>query len=230
MRDLDLIFLKPSLPTPQPATQLMLLFHGVGSSPSSMAPLGEHLAQQFPAAWIVGVAAAHLGDAGQGRQWFSTAGITDANRWGRVAEAMPAFRAAITHWQNVSGVQAPGTALIGFSQGAIMALESTQVQPAMAGRVVAMGGRFAVLPNQVPEHTTTHFIHGKADAVMPYAHTVQAAEHWIAMGADVTADVIPHLGHAVNDDVAQLVVQRLTTYIPVRLWNEAMRSATGGKP
>jgi phospholipase/carboxylesterase len=230
MRNLDLICHRPSPSTTEPATQLMLLFHGVGAMPDSMAPLGDFLAQHFPSAWIVAVAAAHPGDGGLGRQWFSTAGITDANRWGRVAEAMPAFRAAITHWQRESGVSRAGTALMGFSQGAIMALECTQTQPALAGRVVAMGGRFAVLPNQVPAHTTTHFIHGKADAVIPYAHTVKAAEHWISMGADVTADVIPHLGHSVNDAVAQLVVQRLTTHIPARLWQEALRSVPRAQP
>jgi phospholipase/carboxylesterase len=230
MRNLDQICRQPTPSAAQPVTQLMLLFHGVGATPDSMAPLGDFLAQHFPHAWIVAVAAAHAADVGPGRQWFSTVGITDANRWGRVAEAMPAFRAAVTHWQRESGVSAAGTALIGFSQGAIMALEGTQLQPALAGRVVAIGGRFAVLPNQVPEHTTTHFIHGKADAVIPYAHTVQAAEHWIGMGADVTADVIPHLGHSVNDAVAQLVVQRLTTHIPARLWQEALRSAPNANP
>jgi phospholipase/carboxylesterase len=219
LRDADLVVQRPD----GPAAQLMLLFHGVGATPQDMAPLGQRLAAQFPQAFIVCVAGAHASDLGSGLQWFSVLGITESNRGPRVAEAMPGFRQVIEHWQRQSGVGVAGTCLVGFSQGAIMALESTQIQPTLAGRVVALAGRFAVLPQHAPQDSTIHFIHGKADAVMHYGLTVQAAEHWIAMGADVTADVLPHVGHAVTDEVVDLLIERLTTTIPKRLWDEALK-------
>jgi len=125
----------------------------------------------------------------------------------------------------------PRTALIGFSQGAIMALESTQREAEgehdalLAGRVVALSGRFAQDPRHAPAATVLHFIHGKHDPVMPYAHTVRAAEMLIQQGADVTADVIPFLEHAVTPEVLELVVERLQGYVPQRHWRAALQGA-----
>ena len=219
----DLVIQRPEA---GPATQLMLLFHGVGGSPGDMLPLAQRLMLTFPDAFIVAVAGAQASTLGQGREWFSVLGIDEAGRPARVAQAMPAFRAAVQRWQAASGVTAHGTALVGFSQGAIMALECTREDaPALAGRIVALSGRFAAPPARAPADCTFHLVHGKADTVMPYAHTVQAAESLIALGGDVTADVIPFLGHTVDDEVAELLVQRLTTHVPQRVWDEAMRAS-----
>ncbi len=210
------------------APQLILLLHGYRATPQSMVPLGERLSVAFPNAFIVSLAGPERSTMHSGYEWFSAAGVNDANRPERVAMAMPAFRSAIEHWQRESGVTAHATCLVGFSQGAIMAMESTQdltPGPELAGRIVALSGRLATLPHRAPPATTVHMIHGKEDAVIHYGLTVQAAERWIALGADVTADVIPFLGHSVDDVVADLVVERLTTTIPKRLWDEALRAA-----
>jgi len=86
----------------RPATldnaQLLLLFHGVGSSAEDLAPLGRALASQRPDAWIVSVRSPDRSDIGQGWQWFSVQGVTEANRPERVAAAMPAFEKRIRFW------------------------------------------------------------------------------------------------------------------------------------
>jgi phospholipase/carboxylesterase len=210
-----------------PAQQLMLLFHGVGATPEHMEPLARHLAQAFPQAAVVSVPGPDEFDLGQGagRQWFSVRAIDENNRAARVAEAMPGFVETVKQWRERTGASLPATALIGFSQGAIMALESTQLGEALAGRVVALAGRFANLPALAPEATTVHLIHGKADTTIPYVHTIAAAERLIELGGDVTADVIPFLDHRVTDEVAELLVERLKGYLPQRVWREAMREA-----
>lgn len=211
------------LPPGQPP-QLMLLFHGVGSNPQSMVPLGQRLAQAFPQSAVVSVRGPQASDLGGGYQWFSVAGITEENRPARVAQAMPSFVAAVRGWQERTGVTAHATALVGFSQGAIMALESTQLDDALSTRTVALSGRFAGEPIAPPSGTTLHFIHGKSDGVMHYGHTVRAAERLISLGADVTADVLPNLGHQITDDVEALLLERLKGHVPQRIWQEAMRS------
>ncbi|HET7866928.1 MAG TPA: esterase [Burkholderiaceae bacterium] len=205
--------------------QLILLFHGVGATPQGLVPLGQRLAAAFPAATVVSVAAPHPSDLSSGYQWFSVQGITEANRPGRVAAAMPAFLAEVQGWQQAQDATAAVTALVGFSQGAIMALESTHSQPAPAGRVVAIAGRFATLPTEPASHTTLHLLHGKGDAVIPYRHTVEAVQHLLGIGADATADVVPFVGHEIHPDIADLVVERLQGHIPKRLWDEALRAS-----
>ena len=211
-----------------PAQQLMLLFHGVGANAQDLVPLGQVLAAEFPEAFIVSIAAPLPSDLGAGRQWFSVQGISEENRAERVEAALPAFAETVARWQRDAGVGTDAVALVGFSQGGIMALESTRDRPALAGRVVSIAGRFARLPETPNEATTLHMFHGKADPVIPYGFTVEAAEHLVAIGADVTADVIPGVGHQVNAEIAELLVERLRGYLPKRVWAAAMKAAREG--
>jgi phospholipase/carboxylesterase len=205
---------------PAQARQLILLFHGVGSTAQSMATLGLSYAQAFPQAQVVAIDAPYASElAPGGRQWFSVRDVNDENRPQRVAAALPAFEFAVRHWQEQSGVDAAGTALVGFSQGAIMALESVLRPEPVAARVVAIGGRFARLPEQpLHEGSTVHLLHGKADTVMPYSHAIEGAMRLKALGADFTADVLPFIGHELHPDLVDLAVEKLQQHIPARLW------------
>ncbi len=213
-----------------PAEQLMLLFHGVGATAEDMVPLGRVLAGEFPAAFIVSVAAPVQSAAFGGREWFSVMDITEENRPARVDAAMPAFVETVAHWQKEAGVGTDAVALIGFSQGGIMALESTRDRPAVAGRVVSIAGRFARLPDAANADTTLHLLHGKLDPVIPYGFTVEAAQHLVEIGADVTADVVPFVGHQINDDLVALLIERLRGHLPRRVWTAALRAAKALEP
>jgi phospholipase/carboxylesterase len=210
--------------------QLMLLFHGVGTSAHDMVPLGRILAEEFPTAFIVSVAAPAQSDAPGGREWFSVMDISEENRPGRVAAALPAFIETVRDWQRQAGVGIDAIALVGFSQGGIMALESTRDQPAIAGRVVSIAGRFAQLPKTPNPDTTLHLFHGKLDPVIPYGFTVEAAQHLVNIGGDVTADVIPFVGHQINDDMVALLIERLRGHLPKRAWEAAMQAARAVDP
>ena len=210
-----------------PTQQLMLLFHGVGADAPDLVPLGRVLAAEFPQAFIVSVAAPS--PSGAGREWFSVQGIDEDNRAARVEAAMPAFVEAVAQWQREAGVGRDAVALIGFSQGGIMALESTRDRSAIAGRVVSIAGRFALLPETPNLDTTIHMFHGKADPVIPYGFTVEGAKHLVAIGADITADVIPNVGHQVDAQIAELLIERLRGHLPRRTWEAAMRAAREGQ-
>ena len=103
-----------------------------------------------------------------------------------------------------------------------MALEASKQAELLAARVVGIDGRYATLPMQLHAHCTVHLVHGKHDEVMPYGLTVQAAEHLVAIGADVTADVLPFVRHALPAEVSELVLDRLQRHIPQARWREAM--------
>jgi phospholipase/carboxylesterase len=199
--------------SPTPASQLFLLFHGVGASAAGLVPLGQRLAEEFPQAAVVSVPSPHESDLGAGRQWFSVRGVTEDNREERIAAAMPLVERTVHELQRRFVVDAAATTLVGFSQGAIMSLESARMGKALAGRVVSIAGRFAHLPDAAP-HCTVHFIHGQDDAVIPSRLAVDAAERLAALGANVTTDILPHAGHQITPAMANAMLQRLRAPAP----------------
>jgi phospholipase/carboxylesterase len=218
----DVLHLLPRAGAPTP---LYIHLHGVGATALAMTPVADRFAQAWPqAAQLLpdGFEPTDLGP--HGRQWFSALAITEENRPSRVRAALPRLADFVRDAQATLGVDAPATALVGFSQGAIMALEFVQAFPALVGRVVAIAGRYAILPDVAPM-AVVHLVHGKEDRVMSARHTVDAATRLIALGADVTADVVPGVGHEPHPALVDAAIGHLRTFLPRRVWTEAMADA-----
>lgn len=205
-----------TLARPQGASQLVLLFHGVGASAAHLVPLAEAIARARPNAAVVCVDGPHPSTLGSGREWFSVVGITEQNRPGRIAAAMPLFLQTIAKWQAEIGIAPQDTALVGFSQGAILALESTQSEgSAAAGQVIAMAGRFAEPVRRAPQ-ARVHLIHGDQDGIVPTRWSIDAAQALQALGADVSLDVLPGLGHGIDSRAVALLLGHLAAPVPAK--------------
>lgn len=209
------------------AKQLLLFFHGVGDNPVAMGEIGSWFAPHFPDALVVSVGGPAPSGPYQGREWFSVAGVTEENRQQRIDAIMPTFVETVRYWQKHSGVGANATALIGFSQGAIMALEGVKAEPELASRVVAFNGRYAQLPERATTSTTLHLIHGDDDKVIDVKHAFDASEALTLAGGDVTLDVIDGLGHAIDDRSIQIALDHLRYTVPKHYFDEEL---SGGKP
>ena len=79
-----------------------------------------------------------------------------------------------------------------------MALESTQTLPVLSSKVIAFSGRFASAPTVAPLGVSFHLIHGDADAVVSVENSRQAAEQLQALGAKISLDIEPGMGHGIN--------------------------------
>lgn len=211
------------------AAQLVLLFHGYGSNAADLVPAGQAVAREFPKALVVSVNAPQQSRFANGFQWFDVEGITEENRQVRVDAAMPSFVDCIAHWQRQSSLGPQATAVIGFSQGAIMALESTKLAGAPAMRVVSIAGRFATLPDAPAFEGTVHFLHGKEDPVIAYQHTVVAAHRLRDSGVDITAEVQPFVGHEITQEFVELTARKLSTHISHRIWTQAVQNVAPGQ-
>lgn len=117
---------------------MFILLHGVGGTPANLVPLAEAVRAAFPAsAVLIPEGFEPFDGGGAGRQWFSVRGVSEDNRPERVAHALPPLEAYVKAAQARFGLLQSDTALAGFSQGAIMALELVQAHDGMAGRVIA---------------------------------------------------------------------------------------------
>jgi phospholipase/carboxylesterase len=212
-----------------PPQLLFLLLHGLGQTARHMAPLAERLAREYPDAAILGLDAPQGFDGLPGHpagfQWFSTQGLTEALRIERVAQALPALVRQVRSLTGRFGLGWERTALAGFSQGAIMALEAVQSEARLAGRVMAFSGRHATAPEHAPADTTVHLFHGMADTVVPAAAAVDSAQRLVALGGDVTADVLPGIAHELHPVLVDKALVQLRTFIPKKVWREAMSEA-----
>jgi phospholipase/carboxylesterase len=218
----EVLHLLPRAGAPSP---LYIYLHGVGATALAMTPVADRFAQAWPqAAHLMpdGFDASDLAPAG--RQWFSVLGVTEDNRPARVQAVLPRVAEFVRDAQATLGVAPPATALVGFSQGAIVALELAQAFPGLVGRVVAVAGRYATLPASAPA-AVVHLVHGKEDRVMPARHCVDAATRLVALGGDVTADVVPGVGHEAHPALLDAAIGHLQTFLPRRVWEEALADA-----
>ena len=213
----------PAQGTPE---QLILLLHGWGADGTSMAPLAQALRADFPQAAILAPDAPSLADRGQGRQWYSIRGLTEPVWAERVAEVLTTLEPWVRQQQERLRVGPAATALGGFSQGAILALETAARFDGIAGRVLAFGGRFAVLPSAAPRHTTVHLFHGSDDVVIPAQGSRHALEHLAALRGDATLDIAEGIGHELHPALIARVLHRLKNHIPQRTWQAALGAAT----
>src|SRR4051812_48701979 len=197
------------LQEPVQADALVLLFHGVGATARDLAPLGQRIAAEFPNAMVASIPAPDPSDLGAGRQWFSVRGVTEENRPERVQETLPRFLATVRDWQARSGVAAAQTTLVGFSQGAIMALASAASGQPPAARVVSLSGRFDQLPSMAPAGVRFHFVHGDQDPVISVSHASAAAQRLQELGVVATVDVVPGLGHGIDQRALAALLARL---------------------
>lgn len=212
--------------------QLMLLLHGAGDSAAGMAPLAEALRRAFPQAAVLAPDGFALFDGDSsgavgGRQWFSLQGLDDGNRMQRVRQVLPKLAAWVRGAQQATGVGPAATALVGFSQGAICALELAQAEDGLAGRVLAFSGRYAVLPEQALQHTTLHFFHGAEDDVIAADHARAAMQRVAELQGDATIDIARGLGHELPAALVDCAIDRLRTHIPHRTWAAALGAVPG---
>lgn len=220
MRQIDLA------PQGEAARQLFVLLHGVGATPESLLPLGQGLQRAFPHAAVVIPEGFDAFDAGgSGRQWFSIAGIDERSRPARVAAVLPHLIQFVRQQQDRWKVFPEATALTGFSQGAILALEAIAREDGLAGRVLAFAGRYAGLPERAPRYTTIHLFHGSDDPVIPVSHANAALERLAGLNGDVTLDIAHGVGHVLHPVLIDLAIERLTGRVPLRAWQRALGAA-----
>lgn len=204
------------------AELLFILLHGGGSTPEQMQPLAEALREQYPQAAIAlwQAPTALPSEALRGFVWYE-----EADAVAGVAAALPAFVARVRALAEALQLDWPRVALAGFSQGGLLALEAVQTEEKLAGRVLAFGAAPLARPVMAPEGVCLHLLHGLQDEAVPYRHVVDAAQAWVELGADITADVLPGVAHELDAKLIAKAMHQLRTFIPARLWREAVQTA-----
>ena len=133
--------------------------------------------------------------------------MTEANRADRVAAARPEFDRVVGNIIEAHGLdhETDKVALVGFSQGSIMALDVLASGRLPVAAIVAFSGRLAS-PEPIRPATDTKLclIHGDADPIMSFVESEKAAATLKAAGVDSALHILPGLGHSISQEGAQI--------------------------
>lgn len=185
----------------------MVFLHGAGSSPETFAPIAVAWQLKFPGATAVLLQGLQQRD--YGADWFDP---RDCRGEGsdRIAHAAGVVATRIDNLQRTLGLDGTDTVLVGFSQGATVALEVARVRPEQASIVVAYAGRLArpIRPDEQVA-STVHLIHGEFDSIVPSVHSTRAYRGLRAAGADVTLDIVADEAHTIGQGLVSLGTTRV---------------------
>lgn len=199
------------LPPIDPAARarLLVFLHGAGSSPEAFAPVAIAWQLKFTGATAAILQGLKPTPRHAGLDWFDPHARGDM-RTRAVDDAIHVVADRIARLQHATGLGPQDTCVIGFSQGATVALELARRAPSPASVVVSYAGRLAV-PIRVDERIepTVHLIHGEFDSVVPTVFGQQAMRGLRAIGTPVTLDIIENAGHSIGQDMVIVGTTRL---------------------
>ncbi|MGF6770671.1 phospholipase/carboxylesterase [Paraburkholderia sp. GAS199] len=187
-------------PLTAPAKGLVVLMHGVGSNARDLMPLADIWSESLADVAFVSLDGTDEFDGGfGGRQWFSLRDVNEGNRQARVEAAYPALRGVLEAELARLSLPFGRLALVGFSQGSIMAMHHVATSAEGAAGVVAYSGRLAstiVVQNGTP----LTLLHGEDDTVIPVRELEYAAQTFSNAGYTVDAYALPGVGHTISAD------------------------------
>ncbi|MGV8839394.1 MAG: alpha/beta hydrolase [Bauldia sp.] len=190
----------------KPARQLVVVLHGYGADGNDLVPLAEAWRPALPnAAFIVPHAPSVCGAFAGGREWFPLPRIDTVAIAGGTAAAAPALHAFLDAELATLGLANGDLALVGFSQGAMMALDvGVARKPAVAG-ILAYSGALTRPPRPgEPGRPPVLLHHGALDTVVPPAALAAARAGLEAAGIPVESHLRQGLGHGIDDTALRL--------------------------
>jgi phospholipase/carboxylesterase len=187
----------------RPPAQLVVLCHGVGADGHDLIDLGPLWSHALPDAVFVAPHAPAPHDAApHGRQWFSVADRTPSVMEAGLRASVPALNRFVDAELARLGLPADAYALMGFSQGAMMALFTGLRRDPPPRAILAFSGALLApdrLAAELRGRPPVLLVHGEADDVVPAALSRAAEAALRAARVPVEALYIPKLGHALDD-------------------------------
>lgn len=189
------------------ADALVVFLHGYGADGNDLIEIGRIWQEVLPGAVFV---APHAPDpcaeAPVGRQWFSLRSRDPHELWAGVSTAGPgleAFLAAELARHRLTGSR---LALVGFSQGTMMALHVGLRRPEPPAALLGFSGML-VGAEHLAEGAASPpilLLHGDADEVIPPEALLISAQGFARASIPVQWHLAPGLGHGIDEEGLRL--------------------------
>ncbi|RMD61188.1 MAG: alpha/beta fold hydrolase [Alphaproteobacteria bacterium] len=204
-------------PPPGRATALVVLLHGLGADGNDLIALAPHFARAVPGAAFVAPHAPFPCDmAPFGRQWFSLQVREPAAILGGVRMAAPHLDAFLDAELARFALDDAHLALVGFSQGTMMALHVALRRRHPCAAVVGYSGMLVgpeTLPAEIRSRPPVLLVHGEADEIVDVSALAAAEAALKASGVPVRAERRPGLGHGIDERGIELGMEMLARHL-----------------
>jgi phospholipase/carboxylesterase len=180
--------------------KLIFLLHGYGASGSDLIELAHFWSPSLPDTTFIAPNAPHRCDINyHGYQWFGLKDFDPLNMRAGIEGAAPAIAMFIAEQVKNYNLTLNQVAIVGFSQGAMLALELMYLLPGIAG-ILAYSGAFYRPLHLVYEgpFPPVMLVHGTVDQVVPFGSMSLAEKALTKQGVDVTTVTCHGLAHSID--------------------------------
>ena len=199
----------PRLQARGQAKRLVVFLHGYGADGNDLIEIGRAWQSLLPdTAFVSPHAPRPCGQAPTGREWFPLTFRNPDERWTGVNAAAPALQQFLDAELARLKLPPSALALVGFSQGTMMALHTGLRRAVPPAAIVGYSGIF-VLPNdaapdsvagEITAKPPVLLIHGDQDELIPVQALFMASQALAALEIPVEWHISPGVGHGIDQE------------------------------
>jgi phospholipase/carboxylesterase len=186
------------------ARQLVVFLHGYGADGNDLIEIGRQWRAFLPDADFVSPHAPERCAASPtGRQWFPLTMRDPEERWRGCVAARPVLDAFLDAELARRGLDERSLALVGFSQGTMMALHAGLRRAVAPRAIVGYSGVLVTGPDEREPHPQPPpailLLHGEEDDLIPAQALLMSANALAASETPVQWHLSPGVGHGIDN-------------------------------
>jgi phospholipase/carboxylesterase len=194
------------LPRTDKPQKLVVLLHGYGADGQNLLSLAHDWAPHLPGVEFIAPNAPDVCEQNsRGYQWFSMINWTLPKILEGLRAAAPTLQQFLDRSLEERKLGYQDLALLGFSQGAMLALYQSYYVLTKCAGVMAYSGAFleetGMHPKNLPD---TLLIHGNADDVVPVQGTIYAEQRIKELGGHPQTIILDGLSHEISEEGVEL--------------------------
>jgi phospholipase/carboxylesterase len=182
--------------------QIVLLLHGFGSNGADLISFAPQWEAAMPDALFLAPNAPQRCIMGEGYQWWGLTGLEPAALAAGAASAAPTIDAFIDRKLAQYGLTDQHLAIVGFSQGTMIALHIGLRRARPVAAILGYSGMLIGAPDLSQVLITRPpvlLIHGDADPIVPVSALHSAKRDLEQLGITVATHISRGLGHSVDE-------------------------------
>jgi phospholipase/carboxylesterase len=191
------------------ARQLVVFLHGYGADGNDLIEIGRAWAGLLPdAAFISPHAPRPCGQAPMGREWFPLTFRDPDERWTGVNAAAPQINAFLDAELKRRNLPNSALALVGFSQGTMMALHVGLRRAESPAAIVGYSGMLVIpeeidpdkFAGEIVSRPPVLLVHGDQDQLIPVEALMHAAQGLASLEVPVEWHISPGVAHGMDQE------------------------------